>query len=670
MSGSGATSYTRSSQAAIVRAECDIPGFYVRRVQVAADGEPDMALLVAKPHDESGNEIRFERAQELMGQPGRTVVITGDAGSGTRQTLLHGRLLSLEVRAGGRGEEIVATVLGLKHELMTERLFGCWSRDSQGEAIHLQGIPLVFNPDGKPNMDATDLEDLGGRRRIVFNHDHGNEDGVEFWTAAKMARYVATAERKDDAADIERIFETTATPGSELGDITPFTVNLEGESIWNALVRIAMLCSRGVCFRYGKSRGDSTLRFFTKKTDEAASSKQFEFPRAGGPISINDRGRLADSVDLQRDWAAITSQFDAVAPPKLWEDEFELVEGWTQADQDAAFGSGSAITRLANFLRNTDPELSSDWERFKYVGRRWILNETGRDDVLEEDAEPYDFSSLFGAERYAERFRPFRRQRATKDSADQPLDPLLYVKFSSVAANVQLGGLARLLPDRAGIYFHARPMVLPARFLESGSSADLFPDEVKLTACVEGDQAAPFGIFGSAFPNESLLPTFGLVRLDDGFRQDNINEDEGEDRAQALVDEAADEAGHQREIGTVTSPFITNQFQVGDVIDRINGRNLAMKAIIMKVCWDFENQSTEFALQIPEIDTETHSRDPKPVRNILEGAETDKDFRAIRDLLGHSLLGHPVERMLRDSLRAFDPFDGHTSQAHTVWRDD
>ena len=672
MSGSGASgTFERSSEAAIVRAECDIPGLYVRRLQIAADGEPDLAVLVAKPSDKDGNAIRFEQVLSLAaGEAGtpaaRKVTIYGDAGRGTRQALFHGRILTAQVRAAERGEEIVYTALGLKHELMVEKMYGCWAKDSQDMASHLKALPLVFNPEGKKNKNKNDLADTLGDVRICFTHDYEEED-AELWTAHNMVRYCATAERKASFGSEPRVFEVTAQVGGELAKFKPYDVNLEGEDIWSGIVRIAALCSHGVVFRYGKTRADSKLRFFTRKLDEAKTTKQFEFPAAGGPLSaaITDRGRLLDSIDYQMDWAGIVRYVDAVAPPKVYESTFTLQPGWKQVDEADALGGGDAAAQLSNFLRETDPETSSDWPRFRNVGRRWILNETGRDDVRDGSNTPYDFSGLFSSAPYAERFRPFRRDLATKDDAGQRLPPRVRITFAGMSADIQLGSIVTLLEDRAGIYFSGRPMIAPASFIETAAPADLFPTTVTITATVEGDQGSPADVQGVGTPAESPLPSFGIVRLDDAFRQDNINADSAEADAQEVVDAAAEEMRPRREVGTVTSPFITNQFSVGDVIDKINGRDLEMKAVIVKVAWDFETQSTEFALQVPELDTETHGRNKSNLEGAGVGARSDKALSDLRSILGHKRMGHPVEGMLRDAMRGYDPFGGQRVEGST-----
>lgn len=663
MSSSSASGYLTTGKAAIVRAECDVPGLYVRRVVIAADGEPDMAVLVTKPQDEDGADIRFERVLDVAKGPegvvaGRKVTIWGDAGSGTRQVLLHGRILGAGVRAAGRGEEIEYTVLGLKHELSTEKVFGCWSYDNNDQASHLQAIPTVFNPDGRPNKRKTDAVDTGSRARVVFEHDHGS-DQAELWTAAAMARYCATAERKDDVNDEPRVFETTAQVGGELAPFSPFDVNVEGLDILAALVRIAGLCSHSFVFRYGETRAASTLRFFKRNLEEVSAKKRFVFPQVGA-LDVEDRGRLIDTVDMQLDWSGVVNQFDCVAPPKVYESTFVLKAGWLQTDVDAALGTGTAAQQLSHFLRETDPETSSDWGRFKNIGRRWILNETGRDQVYPDDDDnvPWDFSGLFGVARYARRFRPFLKDRPTRDDAGLPSSPRVHVTFGSIQGDIKLGGLVRMLEDRAGIYFNGRPMVMPNAFMDTGLEDDLFPSEVSIEAAVAGDQSSPFGIIGTAVPNEVPLPSFGIVRLDDAFRQNNKNSDDAEAIAQKLVDDAAAELGHRREVGSVTCPFVSNQYAVGDVVDRIEGRDLEMKSIIMKVSWDFETQSTEFALQVPGIDTESRSREPSALQGADVGARTDRETKQVSELLAHTAMGHPVRGMLDDALRGYDPFAG------------
>ena len=65
-----------------------------------------------------------------------------------------------------------------------------------------------------------------------------------------------------------------------------------------------------------------------------------------------------------------------------------------------------------------------------------------------------------------------------------------------------------------------------------------------------------------------------------------------------------------------------------------------MKAVIVKLAWDVQAQSTEFGLEIPTLDTETHSRDREQVQGAGVDASTDDRFRNLRDLLGLVETGH------------------------------
>lgn len=652
MAGKSGSGYLPTTSPGVVRAECDIAGLYVKRVVLAADGEGSMAILGARPTmAEDGSEIRVEDATTLA-VGGREVKVWVETVQGQKTTIFHGWIMGLNPRAAGRNEDVEFTALGLEHGLRTEKIFGAYARDADDQATHFQASPCVFNPDGRPNKNKEDLtESDGSDKRVCFNLDATEEnDDAERWNAAHMARYCATSERKTKQMGTgSRVFETSAQVGGELGGFTPFDVNVEGEDIWSALVRIASLCSHSVVLDFGETRQESTLRFFTRKLNDAKEVKQFEMPPAGGPVEISDHGRVLASVDYQADWASVVSRMDAVAPPKLYEYDFELKAGWKQEDEDAAFGTGSIGAKIAKFLKETDPELSSDWERFKWVGRRYILNETGRDDVKVDEGEPFDFSEVFSSEKYAHRLRPFRSQLVSQDDAGEPKPVALTVEWDAGGAlsdNIVQGDLMTLLEDRAGVYFRGRPLVLVPRALDSGDTADLFPSVVRVRAVVEGDQASPKDVYASKFA--MALRTFGLIRLDDGFRTDNVNDDAGiTEKARALVDEAMQEHSQHSQVGTFVSPYITRQFRVGDVVDNIGGRGIPLKCVIMKISWDFMSQSTEFALQVPTLDTETHSRQKESLVGAGVDASTDRETREVGQLLAHKyLFGHPVDAQL------------------------
>lgn len=655
VSGSGLLD---GADSALVRAECDVPGCYVKKVCISADGGRDFAILGAKPQDDEDVDIRFERALSLIAGDdgtagGRMVKITAESDGQPSQTLLHGRIMDVNVVAQGRMEEIEYTVLGLDNELRSERLFGMWVWDSEDVAVHLRGLQLVFNPEGKPNKDVDELADDLGNQRLVFNIDSAQgSEYVEKWSGQALARYVATAERKGEVNDEPRVFETSKQVASELADFTLLDVNLEGENIWDGLVRVAHLCSHSVVMVYGEDRSDADLRFFTRNLDDAESPQEFEFP-AVGALEITDRGRVIASIDAQVDFSGIVNQVDAVAPPGIYEQTFEMLRGWKQEDEDAAFGSGTFAQKIAQFLKETNPETSSDWERFQNVGRRWILDETGRDDTAPENTDPWDFSDLFSPSKWAVRHRPFLKKRATKDDAGQRLPVRVLVtqnSSSGLPTSIEVGATVKLLEDRAGIYFSARPQVDVHYGLDAALATDILPEKIEVDAAVEGDQSEPYGVFGSR-SGDLRVPTFSIIRADEAMRVDNVTGDlDGIDgRLQELCDAAAEELGQRRDVGTYVCPYITNLYSVGDVVTNISGRGMEIRGIIMKITWDFMMQETQFALSSDGVETDTHSRGGTTMEGAAVDASTDVDLFALHIPLGELQTREDVFRFLHSS---------------------
>lgn len=632
---------------AVVRAEVDVQTLYVKRVSMGSDNELSVATFGAHAQDVDGEDVRVEDVWRVV-KKGQRVKVTVRVGETGRRTIFHGWIVAASSKAGGRFEDIEYTAYGLDWGLRVEKVFGAWCVDLDGKAVWLRGVQPAFNRDGLFNRHASDAKDDDGNSRVVFNldDDRGNPANTR-WTASDMIRYLVSCERKGDLSTTEtRIFPTEYRPAGELADFEPFDVNPEGLDIWSAIVRVANLCAHGVRIRYGETRDATSLAFFSKKMDSNGTKKQMELPEATlAAIELTDRDRTISSMDVQHDLSGIVRRMDVSTPPKLYEAEWTLQQGWRLEDEEAAFGSGTVAQKISNFLRETDPETSSDWETFKHVGRRYILNETGRDDTTTPDVGPFDFGPFFDGDAWAVRLRPFRPWRVSRDPGSRTPRPIrIHVAWDGGPPDdVKLGNDVELLPDRAGVYFRGRLPHLPALALAEADATVMLPTAVSIEAVVEGDQDSPHDVHGLASGEEMPVPTFGLVRLDDGLRTDTEDDyADIEQRAQRIADEAIAELYGERVVGTVTSPWVTFSFEVGDVIDKINGRDLKMKAQVAKVAWDFIQQCTEIALQYPEIDTQTHSRTSDESPRALD-AHGDEDTRDLAALLGENeTAGNPI----------------------------
>lgn len=635
---SKSTSGTLTSQPpSVIRFEVDVPSLFVKRLVLGSDDELSMAVFGVHPQDRNHRDLRIEDVWTVA-KKGQRVKVTSQMGNSRKQTLFHGWITEAQIRAGGKMEDVEFTAMGLDWGLKVEKIFGAWCPDKDAKIANwLRATQPCFNKDGRPNKFTSDVQDSQGNQRVVFALDDDVRNPKNaFWNAAHMVRYCVSCERKGDLSSIEgRIFATTYQPGGEIADFRPLEVNPEGEDIWTAICKIGALTCHGVKIKYAEDRTKPTLEFFSKKIDEAKDTKQFEIPEATlTAVSIEDYGKILDSLDVQIDLSGIVRRVDAVTPTKLFDDEYELHAGWKKEDEDDAFGDGTTAEKISNFLKETDPEKSSDWERFKYVGRRFILNETGRDDecdtVGEATGDPYDFGKHFGDEAWTVHNRPFRHTLAERDASGANKPAIVHVDMDDpFTLDVKLGQNVELLSDRAGVYFRGQPIVLPASGLEIDDPAYIFPLRVYVEACVEGDQDSPHDVNGILGGDEMPVPTFGLVRLADGLREDNANGDTGAaEKAQKLCDEAVSEMKNARLVGTATIPWISFQFSAGDVIDKINGRGLAIKAQIAKVTWDAIDQSTEISLHYPGIDTHTHarSRQRRPEEHWTR-ATTSKAFR-------------------------------------------
>lgn len=650
-----ASGHLSGSGHSVVRFDCDIPGLFVKRVVLGTDDALSMAVLGAHPQDDSDEDIRIEDAWEIVDK-GQKVKITAMPSQGSSRVMLHGWVQGVNITYGGRMEDLEYTVLGLDWSLKAEKVFGSWCKEGNGEdAVWLRAIPPVFNKDGKYNKSTADAEDSEGNKRVVFDLDDDlfNPKSA-WWNASHMARYLVSCERKSElSSENGNVFEKDYQPGGEIANFRPFDVNVEDEDIWSALVKVAHRCSHGVRIRYQNDRTKSELAFFTRKIDSDTSAKQIEIPEATlEVVSLGDPMRTVAALDVQHDLSGIVRQIDVVCPPKLFDSTFELLEGWKQEDEDEAFGEGPAGTRIAKFLRETDPQTSSDWERFKWVGRRYILNETGRDDCT-TDVGAFNFDDVLGAGDWAVRNRPFRNMRVARSGDDDegaPLPIAIHVQFgSTMPQDIQLGVDVRLLPDRAGIYFAGSPIVNVARALESGEHTDILADTVSIDAVIEGDQDSPHDVNAILGGFDQPVPTFGIVRLDEGFRQDNVNDEtDAEEIASDLANAAVEEMKDARMVGTAVIPWISFAFEPGDIIDRINGRGLDMKALIAKISWDVEQQATELALEYPTIDTATHARHVKSVNQPgFHDGRHAHGLAFVAELLALQELGHPVGEALR-----------------------
>jgi hypothetical protein len=282
----------------------------------------------------------------------------------------------------------------------------------------LTGRRVVFNPEGKANMDRIDLRLTDGNRSIPIFAPPGSF-GVEFWTARNMIRYIL-GPLCNLALDYMPITEPAALRGIYHSDFDKVLSNITVEGL-NIIEAIDLICRHlGWSFREEYQEDDDpTLVFFKPGSAEGHTRSSayptilhsLHAPAVGESIiaAVAEGRKMLWSMAIQEDYANVVNTPWGNGAPDRFEFTAELVPAWLDSElvPDTSEDMANLFFTDADLQDIADPNAKSYFRRYhvrgsecrRSVGRQWCLNETDKYSLAPYSrGAPFDLSTVIPAE--------------------------------------------------------------------------------------------------------------------------------------------------------------------------------------------------------------------------------------------------------------------------------
>jgi len=349
----------------------------------------------------------------------------------------------------------------------------------------MTGRRCIFNESARPNRDPNTVDYKMGYRLYYTTPIFCPPDwpAAEFWTARQMIQYLI-GPLNMRPRELWPIADADL-PGLEHEDFDTVInhVVCDGLSVLEAL---ALICTHlGWSFREdyiiddGGHANAASLVFFkcgaaadSYRADRAAIIlHELHVPAVGEdvPASAAAGRRLVSAMQLRNSIADLVNTPWGLGAPDRFEFTAELVPAWPDADLDPDFEFGDWVYTDAELALQIEPNLL-DYYRYyhaagaefrRLVGRKWVLNETGRYSRAPYDrGDPFDFSTVVDAPLITgpdgrRLFGPFARRLLeclTRVDDSQSAGILVQFSFDGGLTWQVVPGAIENLPDEAGIY--------------------------------------------------------------------------------------------------------------------------------------------------------------------------------------------------------------------------
>lgn len=455
-------------------------------------------------------------------------------------------------------------------------------------------IEFVFNPeiDGKiePNCGATQIENDNGLTTYRFVHPESvrttaarelnNESAApESWTMQRAVAYLLNdlngAENFIDNPSMAHIEEIFGTGAPTLRDIRiP-----RGEYLPKCLD--TLLHQHGYGWTLVPTRKDDSsnrvqLRFF--KYGEGTQRPVY-LQKPGEALDLSKSNCL--DADTTFNIADIANRIVVQGEFKELELTVELYRAWAEADDSLdAFD-----------LQKGNPESQYETDPTKRnVWRKWVLNEAGDYNGLRTSVKPitdaFDFSgySAFGSETVPRR-RKFLDCLAYEPNDKIRRDP--YVEWwnpddSAWQPLPHTGNFGyHILQKECGIYFSSEQP--PQSLIDAGANA-----RIRVTATIRSDvRLTGTAARQSTSPNANEITLFIDMRHQFAYRAvhsgssllGNANGADTKDDS-SLITAFAESCRNQEDAARLSAAFvlhgIRHEYQIGNVIHKIDGRNIEL----------------------------------------------------------------------------------------------
>ena len=414
---------------------------------------------------ETGDDLRLEDLALRIG-PGRRVTAAllrgGILPGAQRRNLLlfDGRIGRLEMHLDSHGEELRFEAEDLAAALLQRRVGGRRAWTAEGSADRVEGLPLVFNPEGRPNASAQPYDPGGTEPYTVFAPDSATASTA--WTLDKAVAYLLAEHGESETVDVP-------SPGeirSMVGALVIRDVAVEGRTLGEALEALLELAGARITVTAEPQETGVSRRLEIRRPDRAPAA-WLVHQRAGS--RYDPAATSFSTLAVRMHFDAAPRRYVARGDRKLYESTFDLAKGWDDS--------------LATYTpEDFSPSANPDFAAVHDVFRKWVLNEAG-----DYSDDPYnrgpacDFSGLFEGAFYVRRRRRFL-PCLSHDGPGRSFGVYAEVSLDGGATWQQMSLAARVLTDECGLYLTEDP--LPSRYLAAAMRGMV---SVRVTATVESD---------------------------------------------------------------------------------------------------------------------------------------------------------------------------------------
>lgn len=531
---------------------------------------------------------------------------------------------------------------GPRWKLGADFLKGRYILNSDGDYRELSGLKCIFNEvlensQISPQNGAITKEDFTGIR--PFSLDPRSDSGSKAYNINEMLWYLYSSRTwKDPLENVvgNPLWLSEFGIGS-LGELEIYDVDVDGLSLNEAINHtlkkaglrwwcqpISTTQSQIRAFLAGPS-GDTPRKYLYLADIESGVLPTYSVT----PASIGSSKNNIEAGRMNEDFADVANEIFGFGARKIFQKEWTLKPGWdSEIWDDLLIGKTTVIIdekeitttvgfNIALIRKHLREATSGNWDLYRDVGRRWILDESGA-----EAGEAHDFEETFETDEWAKIARPFLGSLVDESKFTYPT-----AKNPVSGEHEKIETHVRILENQAGIYIEGDE-IAPPIFTEHGASAIggiigqiIVPDpklttEIKITACITDDRALEkissetdaqgrkkwlVGFWPNSDGDHSEVNRRMPLILDTEYQTDDQNEEKETEVEEKLFDLVTRKEEENRDPSVSASfsiPWICTVYEPGDIIIGIRGRDLKFTAQIIEIRFEFEDsQRTELILE-------------------------------------------------------------------------
>ncbi len=486
---------------------------------------------------------RMEDVSSLP-QIGSSVSIHPPRGYGSGR--LPARVVAHRSEFTPQAERLVVVVEHALAEALESVIDHCWRWGSAG-AVRAENAPVNFN-DGLKGRASSQVGEINGRQCRVFSSD---ADAIR-WTVADALGYLVAAYAPSyvEAPGLEEL-------GDLAGEIDLGRLDVTGMVLWEALAKVA---GRG---GLATAPGRNALGLVFYQPGRTGRRRRVCLQRVGALAQAGDSNLWRGSVVFRRrcDRPAIL----ALGRHKRYESTFNLQPGWYEGDE---------TSRWRDFIRSD----GEDWPQGRNVYRKWVLNEHGWYSGSPWLLDVYDFSQVSAEDFYLRVPRRFE-QCISVNQDGESFGVAVQFRCGQQDEWRAWGGPVKVSSDECAIYLAGD--AIPGEYFQA---AVMGQAEVRVTAAVRSDVRLAVEIPGVPNLPRRIIDLSDRAAWSAVQPQSMFSGDDGASVARDDTDMLLACARRYAQAATgameaeLTLPWPDTSYGVGDLIERVDGRGLNLRA--------------------------------------------------------------------------------------------